>query len=219
MNRMTEALLAGIITGLFNVGVMAFKGMNPFDMLAVLLQYILGGFAVFFVPINLPGWLKGLVVAGICAVPIVIFISLRAPSGSLLTGLILFGVSGTLGGIYAARSGKNIGVLFPKSVVKAVAAGLAAGSFHAFVVLLKGAGPEVAIAALIQYIIAANLIFHVPFRADGWLKGLIIGCLCAVPLLIVILRYEPTGSLVSGIVISGIMGSLAGAYWSRQEKK
>jgi hypothetical protein len=219
MNRMTEALIAGVITGLFNVSVMAFKGMNPIDMLAVFLQYILGSYAIFFVPLKLPGWLKGLAVAVICAVPIAIFVSLRDPSGSLIAGFIMFGLSGILGGIYAARAGSTAGAGASISVVGAVLVGLVAGSFHAAVAYFKGMGAETIAAALIQYVIAANLIFYVPLKAPGWLKGLIIGCICAVPLLIVILHYEASGSVISGILISSIMGSLAGTYGAHKENK
>lgn len=65
------------------------------------------------------------------------------------------------------------------------------------------------ISAFLQWVIVAFVITHIQFGAGGWLKGLIIAVLMALPIVVLVLKTDAK-SAVPILVMSAILGSLVG---------
>lgn len=65
------------------------------------------------------------------------------------------------------------------------------------------------ISAFIQWVVAAFVITHIHFGVEGWLKGLIIAILMALPIIILVMKTDAK-SAVPILVMSVILGSLIG---------
>ena len=105
---------------------------------------------------------------------------------------------------------------FMNKIFKIILIGAVAGTIHTAVMALKSMNIRCILAVFIQWIITSLLIFNVSLSIQGWLKGLIIAEFCVLPLAILILHYDPAGSLISAVIIFGILGSVIGAYSETQ---
>ena len=103
-------------------------------------------------------------------------------------------------------------------LTKAITVGVIAGTIHNAILLVKGMSFYTLAAVFIQYLIGSLLIFYVPLKIKGLMKGLSVGVLCAVPLLIPILRFEMYSSIVSGILLFSLISSMMGLYQSYERE-
>lgn len=65
------------------------------------------------------------------------------------------------------------------------------------------------ISAFIQWVIAAFIITHIQFGVGGWLKGLIIAVLMALPIITLVMKAD-VKSVIPILAMSVILGSLVG---------
>lgn len=104
-------------------------------------------------------------------------------------------------------------------LTKAVIAGALAGTLHVSVMVFKGLSYYAAAAVFLQYLIGSVLIFYAPIRAAGWVKGLIVGTICAFPLMVLIPFNEPAGSVLTGLIVFCFLGIMLGVYGSQCDDK
>lgn len=65
------------------------------------------------------------------------------------------------------------------------------------------------ISAFVQWIIVAFVITYIQLGVTGWVKGLLIAVLLALPIIILVMKTDPQ-SAVPILVMSAILGSLVG---------
>jgi hypothetical protein len=215
MNSVVKAVLVGAVAGAFHMFIMLAKDVSNYSIAAIVIQYIIASVVIFHVPLKITGWKKGLAVAVFSALPLAIFIPRYEKSASYISASIMMFFFGIVIGMYGSRDEEP----FPRArVIRGAAAGAITGAIHAGVMFLKGAAFYAMIAVNLQYVIASLLIFFLPVKLTGWVKGLIIGELASLPLAILIPHYDPAGSTIAGFILSAIAGSLVGVYSSNKEK-
>lgn len=65
------------------------------------------------------------------------------------------------------------------------------------------------ISAFLQWVIVAFIITHIQFGVGGWLKGLIIAVLMALPIVVLLMKADAK-SVIPILVMSVILGSFVG---------
>lgn len=65
------------------------------------------------------------------------------------------------------------------------------------------------ISAFIQWVIVVFVITHIEFGVEGWLKGLIVAVLMALPIIVLVMKTD-TKSVIPILIMSVILGSLTG---------
>ncbi len=74
MNHVLIALIIGVAAGIIDTLPMIVKKMNLYANLSAFTHWVFLGLIISFVSWNIPSWLKGLVVAELSAIPIVLMI-------------------------------------------------------------------------------------------------------------------------------------------------
>ena len=108
LDRVIRAIAAGIVTGAIHITIMFLKDVSIYSMSAVYLQYITACLLIFFAPVKLTGWSKGVVVAVFASMPLVILVPHYDPSGSTISGFILVATLGSLVGIYSSYKEEKV---------------------------------------------------------------------------------------------------------------
>lgn len=80
MPRIYRALLLGTLAGILDVIPMIGQGLNWYANTSAFIQWIVMGVIITHIEIGLKSWLKGLVVAELCAIPIMIIVSMNGLS-------------------------------------------------------------------------------------------------------------------------------------------
>ncbi len=76
MKHLLKALLLGVCAGVIDVIPMIAQGLNWYANASAFIQWIVLGIIITHIEIGLKSWLKGLVVAELCAIPIMIIVSM-----------------------------------------------------------------------------------------------------------------------------------------------
>lgn len=63
--------------------------------------------------------------------------------------------------------------------------------------------------AFIQWVVVAFVVSHIEFGVGGWLKGLIIAVLMALPVIVLVMKTDAK-SVMPIVVMSVILGSIVG---------
>lgn len=80
MQRLTKAFLLGTCAGIIDVVPMIAQGLNWYANTSAFIQWIILGIIITHIEIGIKGWLKGLVIAELCAIPIMIIVSMNGPA-------------------------------------------------------------------------------------------------------------------------------------------
>ena len=82
---------------------MFLKGTYMYSIAIAFLGYVAGSLVIFLVPLNVTGWKKGFIVSGLLALPLTLFIAHRDPAASVISGLIIPSILGSLIGTYSLQ--------------------------------------------------------------------------------------------------------------------
>ena len=102
MNKIFIALIIGIIAGTIDVIPMIIKGIDKYACISAFVQWIVLGLIIPYVNWDIQPWLKGLIIAEISALPIMILVFAKEPK-SLIPIMIFSAILGILIGIFGAR--------------------------------------------------------------------------------------------------------------------
>lgn len=87
--------------------------------------------------------------------------------------------------------------------------GIIAGTIDIIPMFLQKLDRYSIISAFIQWVVAAFIISNIQFGIGGWLKGLIVGVLMALPIIVLVMK-DDIKSAVPILVMSIVLGSLVG---------
>ena len=96
------SIFLGTVTGIIDVIPMIIQGLNWYANLSAFFHCVVLGFNITYVVINIKSWLKGLIIAEISAIPIVILVYQNNPEG-ILPILIMSAVLGSLIGVFGEK--------------------------------------------------------------------------------------------------------------------
>jgi hypothetical protein len=102
MNKIFIALIIGIIAGTIDVVPMIIKGIDKYACISAFVQWIVLGLIIPYVNWDIQPWLKGLIIAEISALPIMILVFAKEPK-SLIPIMIFSAILGILVGISGSR--------------------------------------------------------------------------------------------------------------------
>ncbi len=88
-------------------------------------------------------------------------------------------------------------------------AGVLAGTVDIVPMIFQKLDKYSIISAFIQWMVAAFVITHIQFGIDGWLKGLIVAVLMALPIIVLVMKTD-VKSAVPILAMSIVLGSLVG---------
>jgi hypothetical protein len=104
MPKIFLALLLGLAAGLLDVAPMVAHKMNPYACWSAFLHYLVFGIVVAYVPWDMAGWLKGLLLGILLAVPVVVMVSKDDPK----SGIPILAMAVVLGSLVGWASGRFI---------------------------------------------------------------------------------------------------------------
>lgn len=105
MNNILLSLILGAGAGIVDVTLMLIQKLDRYAIASAFVQWLFLGFIITFIKIpGIDGWLKGLIVAVIVSLPIVIIVAKNDPKSIL----IILAMSAILGGIIGFLSKKII---------------------------------------------------------------------------------------------------------------
>jgi hypothetical protein len=87
--------------------------------------------------------------------------------------------------------------------------GIIAGVIDIIPMILQKLDRYSIISAFIQWIVATFVIIHIEFGIEGWLKGLIVALLMALPIVVLVMKNDAK-STVPILIMSIVLGSLVG---------
>jgi hypothetical protein len=102
MNKIFIALIIGIIAGTIDVIPMIIQRIDKHACISAFVQWIVLGLIIPYVNWNIQPWLKGLIIAEIAALPIMILVFAKELN-SLIPIVIFSAILGILVGIFGAR--------------------------------------------------------------------------------------------------------------------
>ncbi len=110
MNRLTKAALIGAVAGIVDVAPMIAQGLNWYANASAFAEWIALGIVIPHIDIGLEGWLKGLVVAEMCVVPVMIIVAMNGLSAVVpivLSTAFIGSLVGHFGDKYAAKTSNS----------------------------------------------------------------------------------------------------------------
>ena len=102
MNKIFVALIIGIIAGTIDVIPMIIQRIDKYACISAFVQWIVLGLIIPYVNWDIQPWLKGLIIAEISALPIMILVFVKEPK-SLIPIMVFSAILGILVGISGAR--------------------------------------------------------------------------------------------------------------------
>jgi hypothetical protein len=98
MKKFATALTIGVIAGIIDVIPMIIQGLNVFANLSAFVHWVVLGLIIPFVSWNIKPWAKGLIIAELTVLPILIIVSEQEPM-SVVPMVIFSAILGVLVGI------------------------------------------------------------------------------------------------------------------------
>ncbi|HLO92269.1 MAG: hypothetical protein ACM3ME_01640 [Chloroflexota bacterium] len=102
MNKFLTALIIGIIAGTIDVIPMIFQRIDKYACISAFVQWVVLGLIIPYVDWNIQPWLKGLIIAEMAALPIMVLVFAKEPQ-SIIPIVIFSAILGVLVGIAGAR--------------------------------------------------------------------------------------------------------------------
>ncbi len=98
MKKIAIALIIGLIVGIIDVIPMYIMQLNWYANISAIVHWIVLGLLIPFIKWNIKAWLKGIIIATLCALPVII-LTLEADTSSVLPILISSVILGAFTGI------------------------------------------------------------------------------------------------------------------------
>ena len=102
MNKIFIALIIGSIAGIIDVVPMIFQKLDKYACISAFVQWIVLGLIIPFVHWDMQPWIKGLIIAELAALPIMIIVFAKEPK-SLIPMFIFSALLGAFVGLAGAR--------------------------------------------------------------------------------------------------------------------
>jgi hypothetical protein len=102
MNKILIALIIGISAGIIDVVPMLLQKLNKFACISAFVQWVVLGLIIPYVSWDMQPWLKGLAIAELTALPIMVLVFEKEPK-SIIPIVLFSAVLGALVGIAGAR--------------------------------------------------------------------------------------------------------------------
>lgn len=99
-----------------------------------------------------------------------------------------------------------------KNILLSFALGTIAGIIDIIPMIIQKMDKNDTISAFIHWLVLGFIITYIKIPGvDGWLKGLIVGVLMSLPVVITVIKSDPK-SVIIILVMSAILGSLVGFF-------
>ena len=102
MKKVIISLAIGVIAGIIDVVPMLLQGLDAVYSLSAFVQWVVVGFVINHMECGLRGWKKGLVVAELLALPILVLLS-KADASALAPIVAMSAILGSLVGFVAEK--------------------------------------------------------------------------------------------------------------------
>lgn len=104
MKKLLVPLGIGIIAGIIDVIPMIIQGLDWYSNISAFIFWIVMGFIITHISLPVKNWLKGMIVALICAIPIMIIVSMNG----ILTIIPILVMTLILGSLVGYATGKYV---------------------------------------------------------------------------------------------------------------
>ena len=105
MRKLSISILIGVLAGIIDVTPMIIQGLDWSANLSAFVHWVVLGFVISYISLEIKAWLKGLIVALISSLPIIIIIIPQDPT-SILPILIMSAILGSLVGFFSDKFAK-----------------------------------------------------------------------------------------------------------------
>jgi hypothetical protein len=113
MKKIHLALFLGVFAGIIDIIPMAIQGFNSYAIASAFLQWLILGFFISYIEFGIQGWCKGLIVAVLMALPIIIIV-MKDDVASVLPILVMSAVLGSFIGFMSKKYGTEESLHFLK---------------------------------------------------------------------------------------------------------
>ncbi len=98
MSKLILSIIIGIIAGIIDIVPMIFQKLDRFSIISAFFHWIIVAFVIIHIQFGINGWLKGLIIAELMALPIVILV-LKTEAKSAVPILIMSAILGSVVGL------------------------------------------------------------------------------------------------------------------------
>ncbi|MHB8854821.1 MAG: hypothetical protein ACYC6P_15880 [Ignavibacteriaceae bacterium] len=102
MSKLLISLGIGIIAGIIDVIPMIIQKIDKYAIISAFVHWIVLGFIIFYIQIPVSSWLKGIIIAEVTALPIVILV-LKSEPKSVIPILVMSAILGAIVGVTTAK--------------------------------------------------------------------------------------------------------------------
>ncbi|HAM97294.1 MAG TPA: hypothetical protein DCQ26_01680 [Marinilabiliales bacterium] len=96
-----------------------------------------------------------------------------------------------------------------KKIFFALSIGIAAGIIDAVPMILQDLNPYASVSAFVHWVVLGLIIPFVSWNMKGWLKGILVGLLALLPVMVLVSEKEPL-SLIPMTLFSVLLGAAVG---------
>ncbi|HBV88618.1 MAG TPA: hypothetical protein DEF42_18710 [Desulfosporosinus sp.] len=97
MGKLIMSLMIGLMAGIIDIIPMIFQKLDKYSITSALIQWIVAGYVITHIQIGIKGWLKGLIIAVLMGLPIIVLVMKNDPESTVAI-LIMCVVLGSLVG-------------------------------------------------------------------------------------------------------------------------
>lgn len=102
MNKLLLSLIIGVIAGIIDIIPMFLQKLDKYSIMSAFIQWVIVTFVITHIQFGIEGWLKGLIVAVLMALPIVILVA-KTDLKSAIPILIMCIILGSIVGIISNK--------------------------------------------------------------------------------------------------------------------
>lgn len=227
MNKHVSALLVGVSAGTLASLILFLKGLGIYEIGSYFFFWIGVSLIWSFIHSGISGWLKGLLLAEIFAVPLII-LTIGSYQGESLVYIILNVVliNAFIGAAVGYFNGLSYaGLPAQAQYVKdaqmkisvALLSGFAAFLLNLIPILLNGEGVFLMLSNLISWLALSVIISLSSVRLKGWLTGFIVVELAILPVALVFFEQKQLSGILT-VISTGILGATLGAFNGKYAK-
>lgn len=221
MKKFRESLAAGALTGAFAAAIVYLKGLNALESFAYFFFWMGASLIVFYTVTLISGLLKGLIMAEMLAVPVVI-LSIGSYQGDPLYYVILniIGINAFLGVVLGYFSGlmegetakkDSCGPGVSRKIVISILAGAVAGMATLIPISLAHQPHSIMASSLTHMVMASIIISLSQSPLKGWLTGLIAAGILVLPLALIELSRRPDQAAPM-LIFTCVLGAALGIF-------
>lgn len=104
MKKIYLAVILGIIAGIIDIIPMILLRLDNYSILSAFFQWVILGFVITHIEFGIQGWLKGLIIAIILALPIII-LTIKSDMTAIMPILIMSAILGSFIGFIGNKYG------------------------------------------------------------------------------------------------------------------